>query len=708
MSKFSEKKLSSDKQKKIVQDVKDHIGSWRSYYAENLEHFKNMTAFVNGEQWTEDERTAYKKKGKVRLVINKIRPYLKQISGEDNEFTTAIKLRNVGSTNTDSSEQINQMKDADVLRGLIRNIAYHSQSTKTYNAAYDHAKEGGFGAWRVIVSQNKNHNVLRIQRINDPANCYWDIGATEDEKTDGDYCGVVSYLSKASFERKYPKLTYPEGSEFTAVDEYKVEWGNEKRIAVIEEYRRENYKEKIYIFEDGRELSEAEIEKEPALEKQAKEVKKITKNRIAHYKICDHELLEKSETPFDELPILFVGGYVKMINGKEVTYSYADDAKDPQRKLNFVASEMAEWLKITKKVKFLAPYLQVAKFTKYWNDADNPAPYLPYDSTAAPGDRPTPINPPPMPQDLVQQYQQAELDIRMAMGRYEPNVGAQSQGASGRAIFNLSLQGNTSVADYRKARNNAIAVTGRIILNAIPYVYDDTRYITITGNNDIDKTIGINQSQYNSGQGSHAIAQTFAPNSYSIEVDVGASFPMQKAENARVALELVRADQSGRAYNLLSPIIAENLEASKSALMASRLNTLVPPEIIMQENNPVPEEERTQQQMQAAQQQQQQQQQVEQLKMQNAQLLNQELQIKNMASQQKMTNDHIKVIADAMEAMRGGQASLMNAETNAKESQQQQAIQNSKAEAEITKAKLEVMKSEAELHKQMLSSEEVM
>lgn len=678
--KFSEKRLSDEQKNKIIEEAKEHIGDFRNYFQDNYDNYKAMTKFINGKQWSEFDSTAFKSANRLTLVHNKIRPFIRQLLGEDRDFTVDVKLREIGEDNNDQNpqtkEQVSKEKNDQYQNylGLVRNIAYHSNSRRIYNAGYTQEIEGGFSAWRVVVIKDGNNNALRVRGIPNPITAYFDTNAKSITKTDGDYSGVITYMSKSSFMRKYKskKITYPD--TFTDPDIYKIKWGDEKEIAVCEEYKREYYKEKTYELEDGSKVLADDLKDNQS---NLKIVNTITeeKSRIVHYKFTDHYLLDKSETPFIDLPLIFVCGYSRMIDGKQKLYSYAEDAKDPQRMLNFIASDIAEWLKLSKKAKFMGPAKMIDKFKDDWNNPGTASSYLAYDPNVAPGMRPEVINPPPMPSDLVTQYTRAEQDIQIALGRYDANIGTKSrQIESGQAIFNQAVQGNSVLGEFREGRNEAIAETGKIILQAIPAVYDTERTVSITDDNDEDKLIKINPQVLDMQAGQYNNQKTFAPNKYSIEVDVGASFPMQKSQNAQLALELIRADTSGRAYNLLAEFVAQYLDVSKSYKITKRLKTLVPQNVIAEEEGK-PVQPDPMQMMQK-----------------------QFIQLEMMAKKQEMMDDHMKAMSGHLEAM----ADVSNAQTNRLKVEMDSGIETERAKAEIQKAESEEARAHMQLQKEII------
>jgi hypothetical protein len=698
---FSKKRFSDDKARKIIKEAKDHIFSYRTAYELNLQDHKSMVKFINGEQWEKEAIAAYKNANKIMLTFNKVRPYVKQIIGDDMDFTVDMMLRNVGANSEQTDQQESTQKEIKLYMGLLMNIAYHSKTQKIYNTAYVEASEGGFSAWRVGVEKEGEHNVLRVRPIKNIYGCYWDLTAKQTTKIDGDYAGTITAMTRDKFEQEYPDFPYPDPQSFTAVGEYNVEWGDDKKITICEEYRREKYKVKVYVLKDGTELDEEDFLEQKIKESAIKETRMDRRSRIVHYKFTDQYLLDKSETPFKDIPLVFVPAYIRQVDGLERTYSIASDARDAQRQLNYIGSDIAQWLKITKKTKFMVPAGTIDNWIQQWNNPDHADAALEYDAAAGGGFKPEAITPPPMPTDLIQQYSRAEQDIMIAFGRYEPNKGAPSNEQSGIAIYNRAMQGNTAQNEPRSNRNEAIADTGRLILNAIPKVYDDTRMIQITNESGEDQSVGINQPGFNPKTLKNEIIQTFSDNSYSIEVDVGASFPMQKAATANFVLDIIK--NIPQSAPLIAEFIPECIDVQNADKIAARLRTLVPPDVLMAEDNPMPKEQQKMQAMQQAQQMQQIQAQQAQMQQQMQQLQLQTAQLANLKTQQDIMNEHILTISKAT-------ADMKNADTNRLKAQQEGVLdamkedaarerENQEATIAATKADAENMRTLAEMRR---------
>jgi hypothetical protein len=706
MKKYSQQKINKKDATAIISEGRKHVEDWRAYYADNIERHRNSVKFINinDEMWSREERRAFDAAHRIRLSVNKVRPRIKQLLGEDRQYEVDIKLREVSEDkekmaapmttpqgmmgNPQASSQAipsqiaqssmgNQSQTpnfSEILTGLVRNIAYHSRSLSIYNSGYENAVEGGYGGWRIIVCEKGGKNELRIARINNILNAYFDPIAKNLVKTDGEYAGVSAYMSKSEYNRKYgDRFPYPTSFEFPR--ETTFDWGNDERITICEEYRRETYKIKLFKLEDDSEIDADELKASPQLKDVIVSSRIEERNRIVHYKFTFNYLLEHTETPFENLPIFFVPGSLKYIDGKEYTFSFVEDAKDAQRQLNFIASDIYEWLKITKKTKYMASTDMIKGHEQSWNDPSAAESILPFNPGGA-GEvqAPIPVTPPRMPQDLVDQYMRLQQDIEFALGRYAANVGAPSNETSGIAVFNRALQGNSSLEIQRNNRNYAIAETGKEILRAIPKVYDTPRSIVITNAAGKDINISINQMRFDGKTAQYVQEKTFEQNAATIEVSVGASFPMQRANTAKLMLDMIKLDPSGRTYPLVARYIPKLLQVDQADKYSKVLETLVPPDILAEERGEsVPPNQ-----------------------MQQMEMMEKQLEI--MKQKQDLTNTHMETMQKHIEGM----VDIYNAQTERMKVTADTSVQSQKAQAEIRKSDSELQKVELEMQRDVL------
>lgn len=633
---YSEKRMSRTKEEQIIKDIKEDMGDWYKWFKDSNSHYREMIPFINGNQWDSKTSSDYNSMHKPIVTVNKLKPYFLQLDGEDKTNTPQVYLRKIGiseeqdekkmeasvyehrlADNTPQGQdqqpqqqQSNVVTDVTklikmtplyvedpkikILEGLIRNIAYNSSSEEIYDWARKCAREGGYGAYRICSGYQESRNIYQsiyLKKITDPTKAYWDPGAQELCKTDGDYGGVLSTMSRKRFEKEFPGVEYPHS--FTPIDEdldSAVFWGDQDIITIAEHYRKEYFNDTAFLLDDGLIVYESEIDEREA-EKYSKS-KKIYKHKfknyhIYHYKLIDNQILEKTLSPFKKIPIPFVDGDSFYSVQKQFTQSLAKSCVDAQRSINYVASDIQYWMKLAKKNQWVVPVEIIPpELQKWWNQTDNPAAYLPYSGREAlkVQAKPEMVAPPAVPTYLFEQYSRLENDIKTTLGRYESNIGAPGDAISGRAESFRAMQGNSTLNPYRKNSLEAIEEGGKIILDAISKIYDEERVVTILGRDGETQEVPINKSNFNykNLEWERNIDMTNLGD-WEIKVDVGASYPIQKQMDVENAIKLISMDPTGQAYSLLAPYIAEDFETPKSKDMAARLTFLVPPQILAAE-----------------------------------------------------------------------------------------------------------------------------
>jgi hypothetical protein len=625
------KRMSAKKEQDLIEQIKDYVESWSQYWAENNKNHEEMTKFVNGEQWKSEVKRSYTREKKPMVTMNKIRPIVQQMIGEYNLNTAQIMLRKIGlkegeddqkmeasvfnALNPANKQQgqgngqpqqvsniaqlvkVNPITPEDpklkAAEGLVRKICTGKNVQQSYIRAGEDALKGGFGAWRVVNCYEDDKEIfqnLKIEQIIDPKMCFWDPSAKEKSKTDGEVCGIVTVMSRKKFKRDYPDA---KDVDFMMLDNRSMFfWGDKDFIAIGECYKKEYYNDEEAILNDGQIVYKSDFNDADEFEREIKENVKqryTFKNcKIMHYKFTGVEILEYSKTPFKELPILFVEGSSYFAESMQKTLSYAQDVVDAQEQLNIIASEIAVWLLIAKKAQHMAPVEVVDdKLGQTWNQAGNPAFLLPYNGSEAAklgGLKPEIIVTPPIPTDLLTQYQRLQNDILEGLGRYQSNFGADGDEKSGIAIARRAIEGGKAFDVYRENLRNAIETTGRIILSAIPSVYDEERVISIMNRDGSDEEISINKPSFDFRNMSWGINIDMKNlGDWSIDVDVSPSVAILEQIERDTIMQLIGTDQSGQVGTLLRPYIAESIKTPKAKEMAARLTYMVPPNILAAE-----------------------------------------------------------------------------------------------------------------------------
>lgn len=313
------------------------------------------------------------------------------------------------------------------------------------------------------------------------------------------------------------------------------------------------------------------------------EVVRIIDNRpskrhtIMHYKIAGDYILDETEFPSETLPMIFVDQhsyYDK--NGKQICRSFFADAKDTQIYINYLRTQSAYILKISRYDQWIGSKKNVASLDTqaHWRNPQNIQGLLTYDESAS-GAKPEQIRPPELSMSLFQQYQLAIEDLYTSTGLYPARMGNNGDEASGKAIDARTRQGSYSTYVFFNAINRATAADGVVINEMIPRVYDTERVLALMTPDEGMKNISINKETDNYGEG---IENDIRKGTYQVRLKPGASYEGQKQEALESLREVLQVDPT--AFNLIADLYADNLPLVNTIEIRNRLKTLVSPQVI--------------------------------------------------------------------------------------------------------------------------------
>jgi hypothetical protein len=385
------------------------------------------------------------------------------------------------------------------------------------------------------------------------------------------------------------------------------------------------------------------------------EKRDIKKHKIMHYKIAGDYILDDNEFPSEQLPMPFVdqNSYYDK-NGKQICRSFFGDCKDTQRYINYLRTQSAFVLKVSRYDQFIGSKKNVQGLDtqRNWRDPGSFQGLLAYDESPN-GHKPEQIMPPELSQSLLTQYQLALEDLYTSTGLYPSRMGQQGNEVSGAAIDARTRQGSYSTYVAFNSINRAIAVGGEIVNEMIPRVYDAQRVISLMTPDEGMKNITINQQS--DEYGAH-IENDIRKGTYEVRLKPGPSFEGQKQLALDSLQQVLQA--SPETFQLIADLYADNLPLANTIEIKNRLKTMVPPGIVEagktgkmpnENGQPSPQEQAMQAQMQM-------QQQEMQLKAKEVQLKEQELEMKKqqiiMEAQyklQELENERLETAAQIKE-----------------------------------------------------------
>lgn len=307
------------------------------------------------------------------------------------------------------------------------------------------------------------------------------------------------------------------------------------------------------------------------------EKRETKKSKVMHYKIAGDYILEENEFPSEQLPGIFVdqNSYYDK-NGKQICRSFFGDAKDTQRYINYLRTQSAYIIKISRYDQFIGSKKNVASLDtqRNWRDPNNTQGLLAYDESPN-GHKPEQIRPPELSQSLLTQYQLAVEDLYTSTGLYPTRMGDQGNEVSGKAIDARTRQGSYPTYIFFNSLNRAIATGGEIVNEMIPRVYDSERVIALMTPDEGMKNITINKQADDYGE---LIENDIRKGTYEVRLKPGPSYEGQKQEALQSLKEVLAVDPA--AFALVADLYADNLPLANNIEIKNRLKTLVPPGIV--------------------------------------------------------------------------------------------------------------------------------
>jgi hypothetical protein len=179
------------------------------------------------------------------------------------------------------------------------------------------------------------------------------------------------------------------------------------------------------------------------------------------------------------------------------------------------------------------------------------------------------------------------------MGRFEANLGQEGNDTSGKHLAYRAIQGAGPADVYRYNLKKAMETTGRIIIEALPNIFDEERGVTIENRDGTFEEVVINKREFDFANMKWAYNIDMSSiGRWDVSIDVSPSVAVLDQIERNLILQMMSLDPSGQTYTLLAPIFAKTIKTPHSKEMEARLQFLVPPQILAAEQgkqyNPPP------------------------------------------------------------------------------------------------------------------------
>jgi len=468
------------------------------------------------------------------VVVNELPQFIHQVCNDIRQNTPSIKAI----PDYDSDEET-----AEIYSELIRAIEYKSCADEIYDTSAEYQVTSSIGFIRVdhnYCDEEGDYQELTLHRVTDPFVVFLDPASIECDGRDAMGAVRLEEISKKDF-----KLLYPDKQPTCFIDAHDSE--KKKTITIAE----------FYI-------------KEWTDERRKKAV-------VRRYKFSGDQLLDETTFPSQYIPIIPVYGAETWIDGKRYLQSLIRQARDPQRRLNHWASKESQILSMAP----IAPVMaQVGVLVNDRNQWQNPGSemvleYNAQDIDGNPASPPQRLAPPPIPTGIINAMQGAKENIKEAMGLYNASIGNRSNETSGVAINARKVEGDVATFHFSDNLRRSITQVGRILVDAIPNIYDTPRVLQIITEEQNPKLVGVNGAEMQEGQ---ERPFDLTRGKHHVRVTTGASYTTKRQESAQFLADIFKQDPELMAIG--GDLLFKNLDLPGADVLAERFKKTIDPKLL--------------------------------------------------------------------------------------------------------------------------------
>jgi len=549
-------------------DVLKMLGDAQDADKDNRERAREAHLFVNKRDGQWEQYWWNANAGKPRYTFDMTGPVIDQISGEMEQADFDIKIKPAGGAATKDN--------AKILDGLVRNIETMSSASAIYNRAGRSMVTGGIDGWRVVqkyVDDNSFDQDLAIEPIGNFVDRVWfDPGSELPDRSDSRYAFVLQAFTKDEYEEKWP-----EGSGTSVSDNRNGEaYYNKADMIMVGELLYIKQKEREIVLMSNGAVYEADEDFKAVADDLAaagvtESKRRKRKDNIVYSRLFDNSdwLSDEKETVFSYIPVVPTYGNFSVFENKILYWGAVEKLIDYQRVYNYAKSREIEEGALAPRAKYWMTETQAAGHedtlatlntnsdpVQVYN-ADPQAPGAPQQNGGAA------IN-----QGLMTVSESMRQGVATAAGLFAANMGDNPGLQSGVAIEKLQRKGDTGTIKYFSAQEAAISHTGRIIVDAIPKVYDTERQVRILKEDGSFDVATLNQRVIDAATGEIIELNDLSAGKYDVTCSAGPAFQNRQQETVSALVEVAQVDPS--VIQMGGDVLLNNIAAPGMDLIAER------------------------------------------------------------------------------------------------------------------------------------------
>lgn len=529
-----------------------------------------------------------------RYTFDMTGPVVDQIAGEMEQADFDIRIRPGGG---DATKDLALTYD-----GMIRNIENISGAVDIFNAAGRSMVTGGLDGWRIMqdwADEDSFQQDLFIRPISNFVDRVWfDTGSELQDRSDSMWCFVLQAMSKNDYNEKFP-----EGSGQSVSDDRTSEVYSHKpdQVVVGEFLYRKPITKELALMSNGAvyEVDDdyKKVKDELAAQGITEEKVRKKKTHMVVTRLFDGAdwLTGEQETVFTLIPVIPTYANFKITENKVIYRGAVEKLIDPQRVFNYAKSRQIEEGALAPREKYWGTREQFQGHERtlqtlntnadplqtYTHVEGQPAPFKQGGASINPG--------------LQATADDAARSLNVAAGLFSANMGDNAGMQSGVAIELQQNKGDNGTIKYFKSQEVAIRHTARILVKAIPKVYDTKRQVRILNEDGSFEMVTLNDQVFDTDSLSMVTINDLSKGIYDVVCDVGQAFKNRQQETVKAITEIAAIDPTIIAQgadillnNIASPGI-DKLAERKRALMITQ--GLIPKEQLTDEEKQAQQEQ---------------------------------------------------------------------------------------------------------------------
>ncbi len=559
--------MAEDEIKSALSDAKRAMDYWQDIYREGGEDLKFLSDDKFA-QWDEADYNARMDTGRPALTFDQLSQFVHQVANDIRQNTPTF---TVIPDDEESSED-----DAEAFRAIIRGIEYKSNADDVYDTAALNSIKSSIGYIRIDHDYIDNEGFdqdLIIKRVVNPFSCFIDPESIECDGRDAKFGFVIDKYRLPDFKKRWP------GKETVSFegDVGKTCTKDDEEVYVAEFFRIVDEEKTIALTEQG------VVEFKDGMPDDIKK-RQIKKSRVKRCMYSGSETLEETWFPGIYVPLVPVYGEEHWMEGKRNLFSLIRKAKPAQIMYNLWRSLETEVLMKQPQAPIMAPEGAIEDYKEDWTNPQKSfvLRYKQTDASGKPLNTPSRLEPPTLPAGMINAAREAVDDIKSSMGLYNASIGQRSNETSGVAIKQRQQEGDVATFHFYDNLVRSITHVYRILISAIPEVYDTPRVLKAVGKEEEPYKIGVNGSLAQDQKETIDLKK----GKYSVRVVPGASFTTRRQEAAAFYQDV--AAKNPALWPVMGDLLFKYSDMEGAEAMSERMKKTIDPKLLQEDDEQDP------------------------------------------------------------------------------------------------------------------------